>query len=299
MKNITPPCLQVGDKVGITATAKKVTPEEIQHAVQILESWGLEVVLGKHLYKTHHTFAGTDQERTQDLQDMLDRKDIKAILCARGGYGTSRIVDNIDFTLFLQNPKWVVGFSDITVLHSEMHKYGIETLHGCMPVFFPKQTHENLESLKMALFGNPLTISLPALPLNRVGKAEGQLIGGNLSLLVHTLGTPSEMDTVGKILFMEDVGEYLYHFERMMLQLFRAQKLAHLAGLIVGEFSEVRDQDHSFGRNIHEIMADIVASYSYPVAYGFPIGHGKHNLCVIHGGQARLMVGKDSVILNQ
>lgn len=300
MKNITPPCLQKGDKVGIIAPAKKVTPEEMAHAIYILESWGLEVILSKNLYKAHHIFAGTDLERTQDLQEMLDRQDIKAILCARGGYGTSKIVDMLDFTKFLQNPTWVVGFSDITVLHSQIHQYGIETLHASMPLLFSKQTTASIESLKTVLFsGNPRPITLPAQPLNRVGKAEGQLIGGNLSLLVHTLSTPSEIDTVDKILFLEDIGEYLYHLERMLIQLARAQKLKHLAGMILGEFSQIRDQDNSFGKDVPELIADIAAPYSFPVAYNFPIGHEQHNLSLICGRQARLTVGKEMVVLEQ
>ncbi|TAE19158.1 MAG: LD-carboxypeptidase [Bacteroidetes bacterium] len=294
MKNVntllSPPYLQIGDKVGIIAPAKKVEPQEISHAIHVLESWGLEVVLGEHLYKSHYVFAGTDLERTEDLQKMLDRQDIRAIVCARGGYGTSRIVDNLDFTTFKQNPKWIVGFSDITVLHCEVHMQGIESIHGIMPLLFPKQTLATIDSLRQTLFGLPTHIQVPAQPLNRVGKAEGQMIGGNLSLLANIIGTPSEIDTTGKILFLEDVSEYLYHLDRMMVQLHRAQKLKSLAGLVVGEFSELRDQDNSFGKTVHELIADIVAPYNYPVAYNFPIGHEQHNLSIVCGRQAYLDV---------
>jgi muramoyltetrapeptide carboxypeptidase len=294
---LSPPYLQIGDKVGIIAPAKKVEPPEISHAISVLESWGLEVVLGEHLYKSHYVFAGTDLERTQDLQNMLDRQDIKGIICARGGYGTSRIVDNLDFTTFKQNPKWIVGFSDITVLHCEVHRQGIESIHGIMPLLFPKQTLATIDSLRQTLFGLPTQIEVPAQPLNRVGKAEGQMIGGNLSLLANIIGTPSEIDTTGKILFIEDVSEYLYHLDRMMVQLHRAQKLKHLAGLVVGEFSELRDQDNSFGKTVHELIADIVAPYDYPVAYNFPIGHEQHNLSIVCGRQAYLDVNATEVTL--
>jgi muramoyltetrapeptide carboxypeptidase len=294
---LSPPYLQIGDKVGIIAPAKKVEPPEISHAISVLESWGLEVVLGEHLYKSHYVFAGTDLERTQDLQNMLDRQDIKGIICARGGYGTSRIVDNLDFTTFKQNPKWIVGFSDITVLHCEVHRQGIESIHGIMPLLFPKQTLATIDSLRQTLFGLPTQIEVPAQPLNRVGKAEGQMIGGNLSLLANIIGTPSEIDTTGKILFIEDVSEYLYHLDRMMVQLHRAQKLKHLAGLVVGEFSELRDQDNSFGKTVHELIADIVAPYDYPVAYNFPIGHEQHNLSIVCGRQAQFEVNETKAIL--
>lgn len=299
MNLISPPALVQGDKVGIIAPARKVEPQEISHAIQILQEWGLEVILGEHLYKSHYVFAGTDLERTQDLQQMLDRQDIKAIICARGGYGTSRIVDKLDFTLFKQYPKWIVGFSDITVLHCEVHKQGFESIHGIMPLLFPKQTPETIETLHQALWGNPTTIQAIPSYLNRVGKTHGQLIGGNLSLLANVIGTPSEIDTTGKILFLEDVSEYLYHLDRMMVQLARAQKLKNLAGLIVGEFSEIRDQDNAFGKNVHELIADIVAPYAYPVAYNFPIGHEQHNLSVVCGRQATLIVETENIILQQ
>ncbi len=295
----TPPYLKIGDKVAIIAPAKKVVPAEISHAISILESWGLNVVLGENLYKSHYVFAGTDLERTHDLQIMLNNQDIKAVICARGGYGTSRIVDNLDFTHFRQAPKWVVGFSDITILHCEIHKQGFECVHGTMPLLFPKQTHETIESLRKVLFGITEPISILPAPLNRVGEAKGQLIGGNLSLLANTIGTPSEIDMAGKILFLEDVSEYLYHLDRMMVQLFRAKKLQNLAGLVVGEFSEMRDTDNSFGKTVHELIADIVAHYTYPVAYNFPIGHEEHNLSLIFGRQASLYVQADKVLLTQ
>ncbi len=283
MQNITPTYLQKGDKVGITAPAKAVAITEISYAIQVLEEWGLEIILGKNL-------AENELQRAEDLQAMLDSPDIKAILCARGGYGTSKIIDKLNFEKFLQSPKWIVGFSDITVLHSTLHLLGVESIHGTMPALFSKQSTESVESLRLALFGTVQPFALPATPHCRAGKATGQLIGGNLSILVNMLGTPSEVDMAGKVLFLEDVGEYLYHIERMLIQLYRAKKLAHLAGLIIGEFSQIRDQDQSFGKNIHTLINDIVAEYDYPVAHHFPIGHEKENLSLICGRQARLEV---------
>ena len=239
---INPPYLKKNDKVAIIAPAKKVSPQDIKMAVQILESWGLEVILGKHLFKTYNQFAGTDAERTEDLQMMLDNPEIKAIICARGGYGTTRIVDKLDFSEFVIHPKWLVGFSDITVLHCQIHRLGIESIHGIMPLLFPKQTEQTIESLRKGLFGENLELhSIHEHSLNRQGETRGLLIGGNLSLFANNIGTPSDIDTKGKILFLEDVSEYLYHLDRMMIHLYRAEKLRNLAGLIIGQFSEIKD----------------------------------------------------------
>lgn len=299
MKNYKPPCLQAGDKIAIIAPAKKIESENLVPAIKILEAWGLKVVLGRNIYQLYHSFAGTDEQRIQDFQEMLDREDIKAIFCARGGYGVTRIIDTLDFTNFLKSPKWIVGFSDITALHNEIQKYGIETLHGAMPASFATQTTETLDSLRMTLFDMPPDIRLSSISFNKIGEATGKLVGGNLSIIVNTLATPSEIDTVGKLLFLEDVGEYLYHIERMMIQLFRAGKLKDLKGLIIGQFTEIRDQDNSFGKNIQELIAHIIQLYDYPVAYNFPIGHIAHNSPIVCGRQARLIVSEHEAILNQ
>ncbi len=297
MRIFRPPILQAGDQVGIVAPAKRVSQQEMQMAIQILESWGLRVVLGKHLYKIHNQFAGTDLERTEDLQTMLDDAEIKAIICARGGYGTIRIVDKLSFERFLQHPKWLIGFSDITVLHCHLHNLRVESIHGIMPLLFPKQTEQTIESLRKTLFGESLEIEAHPHPLNHPGRAEGMLVGGNLSLFANTIGTPSEVSTRGKILFLEDVNEYLYHLDRMMIHLYRAGKLANLAGLIIGHFTEIQDDEVSFGQTVNELIDQIVQEYNYPVCYDFPVGHEVHNMTMICGRRGRLEISREKVQL--
>lgn len=285
-----PPYLQQGQKVAIVAPAKSINETEIKMAVSIFESWGLQVVLGKNLFNTHHQFAGTDEERAEDFQEMLDKPEIRAIICARGGYGTTRIIDQLDFTGFMKHPKWIVGFSDVTVLHCHLHNLNVETIHGIMPLLFPKQTEVSIESLKQALFGQPLKINSVLSVINKVGSAEGLVVGGNLTLFANAIGTPSEIDTNGKILFLEEVNEYLYHIDRMMVQLKRAKKLDNLAGLIIGHFSGVKDNDVFFGQTVYEIVNDLTKDFDYPVCYNFPVGHEKHNMTVICNRLARLRV---------
>ncbi|OJJ16657.1 LD-carboxypeptidase [marine bacterium AO1-C] len=292
-----PPYLQAGQKVAIVAPAKSINQAEIKMAISIFETWGLEVVLGRHLFKTHHQFAGTDAERAQDFQEMLDNPEIRAIICARGGYGTTRIIDRLDFTAFLQKPKWIVGFSDVTVLHCHLHNFNVETIHGVMPLLFPKQTEISIESLRQALFGRPLKVSSVLSVLNKKGITKGLVVGGNLTLFANAIGTPSEIDTKDKILFLEEVNEYLYHIDRMMVQLKRANKLDGLAGLIIGQFSGVKDNDVFFGQTVYEIVNDLTKEFNYPVCYNFPIGHEKHNMTVICNREARLNVGEKQVEL--
>lgn len=294
---MTPSYLQAGQKVAIVAPAKSIDEAEIKMAVTIFESWGLEVVLGQHLFNTHHQFAGTDEERAQDFQQMLDAPEIKAIICARGGYGTTRIIDQLDFTKFLQHPKWIVGFSDVTVLHCHLHNLNVETIHGIMPLLFPKQTEISIESLKQALFGKPLKVTSTLSVLNRIGKAQGVVVGGNLTLFANAIGTPSEIDTQGKILFLEEVNEYLYHIDRMMVQLRRAGKLDQLAGLVIGQFSKVKDNEVFFGQTVYEIVSDLTTEFDYPVCYNFPVGHEKHNMTIICNRKAHLEVGEKTVEL--
>lgn len=294
---IRPPFLKTGDQVGIVAPAKKVSRQEMEMAIQILEGWGLEVVLGKHLFSTHNQFAGTDTERTEDLQNMLDNPDIRVIFSARGGYGTIRVVDKLKFNQFIRYPKWLVGFSDITVLHCHLHNMGVKSIHGIMPLLFPKQTEQTIESLRKALFGEALEIHTLRHPLNRYGENEGRLIGGNLSLFANTIGTVSEVSTEGKILFLEDVNEYLYHIDRMMIHLYRAGKLRNLEGLIIGQFTQIKDNEISFGKTVHEIIAEIVSEYSYPVCFDFPVGHEIHNMTMICGNRGRLLVDQFGVKL--
>jgi muramoyltetrapeptide carboxypeptidase len=294
---VSPKNLVSGSKVGIIAPAKKVSRQDLEMAIHILENWGLEVELGKHLFNSYNQFSGTDAERTEDLQNMLDNPDIQAIICARGGYGTIRIVDKLDFTKFMQSPKWVVGFSDITVLHCHLYNLGVESIHGVMPLLFPKQTEQTIESLHQVLFGNSSKLDVRPHLLNRLGITEGEMIGGNLSLFANTIGTSSEIDTTGKILFLEDVNEYIYHIDRMMIHLYRAGKLDNLAGLVIGQFTEIKDNEIAFGYTVNEVIEELVREVNYPVCFDFPIGHEIHNLTMICGRRAKLSVSKEEVLL--
>jgi len=292
----TPPSLKTGDKIAIIATARKISPEEVQPAVEMFRKWGLVAVYGSYLFRENHQFAGSDQERTEDLQWAMDDDNIKAIICVRGGYGTVRIIDKLDFSKFQQKPKWIIGYSDVTVLHSHIHKLtGIETLHAIMPVNFPKDGIENqaLASLRKALFNENIHYSINAHPLNREGDAEGILVGGNLSILYSLSGTSSDIDTQGKILLIEDLDEYLYHIDRMMMNLKRNGKLSNLAALIVGGMSDMNDNTVSFGKTAEEIIADAVAEYSYPVCFHFPAGHQEDNRAMILGRKILLNVGEN------
>lgn len=288
---ITPAYLKPGDTVGIVATARKVSPAEIEPAVKTVESWGLAVVCGMNLYAQKNQFAGSDELRTADIQQMLDNTEIKAIICARGGYGTVRIIDKLDFSAFERHPKWIVGYSDITVLHSHIHRhFGIETLHATMPLNFPGDGNNlsSVEALRKALFGETPDYQFNPGPLSRNGHERGLVIGGNLSILCSLSGTPSELETEGKILFLEDLDEYLYHIDRMMMNLKRSGKLDRLAGLVVGGMSQMRDNTIPFGKTAEEIIADSVKEYKYPVLFSFPAGHQDENLPLILGREAVL-----------
>jgi len=287
---LTPPYLKKGDKIAITCPAKKL-PNPMTDAIALLESWGLEVVLGDTVNASYHQFAGDDELRAKDLQRFIDDDSIKAIIAARGGYGTIRIIDRVDFSNFARNPKWVVGFSDITVIHAHLYaNYGAQSIHGQMPVNIPDASTKSLETLKKALFGEDISYTIPPNQLNRLGKATGILIGGNLSLLIAILGSSSDMDYAGKILFIEDVGEYLYSIDRMMHTLKRAGKLTNLAGLIVGGFTEIKDNDIPFGQTVPQIVMEVVKEYSYPVCFDFPAGHIPNNDSLIIGKIIHLSV---------
>ncbi len=296
MKHARPHFLKKGDTVAIIAPARKISEAELDPAIKILESWGLKVKSGKHIYAVDNQFAGTDAERCSDLQTMLDDSNIKAIFSARGGYGAVRIIDKLDFSGLKKNPKWIIGYSDVTVFHSHIHTHtGIETLHATMPINFTKDG-ESLEMLKKTLFGELPSYHIHSHKLNRHGEAEGILVGGNLSLLYALAGTPSDIDTKDKILFLEDLDEYLYHIDRMMIQLKRSGKLAGLKGLVIGSFSEMKDNTVPFGKTAEEIIADAVQEYDYPVCFGFTAGHGNKNLPLIMGGKISLGVDTQSSI---
>ncbi|TGE27258.1 S66 peptidase family protein [Hymenobacter metallicola] len=288
---LTPPALRPHDRVAIVSTARKVSREEMAAAVDILTSWGLEVVLGESTTAEHHQFAGTDEVRRRDLQQQLDDPSIRAVLCARGGYGTTRIIDQIDFSGFAQHPKWVAGFSDITTLNCHLLNLGYESIHGVMPFIFNQTGGEQaLETLRQALFGEPAAYSTPAHPLNRPGTATGELVGGNLTLLQNLSGTASDCALAGRILFVEDVAEYLMNIDRMMVHLDRSGKLRNLAGLLVGHFTDSLDNAVPFGQTPYEIIATYANKYHFPVAYGFPVGHEPQNVALICGRPAQLSV---------
>ena len=291
--SINPPYLKKGDKIAITCPAKKL-PAPMTDAVELLTSWGLEVILGETVGASYHQFAGDDDLRAADMQRFVNDDSIKAIIAARGGYGTIRMVDKVDFSRLNTNPKWLVGFSDITILHTHLHNnYNIQTIHGQMPVNIPDASAKSLESLRMALFGEGISYKHHTHELNRSGEAEGVLIGGNLSLLVAVSGSVSDMDYAGKILFIEDVGEYLYAIDRMVRSLDRAGKLKKLAGLIVGGFSEVKDNEIPFGQTVPEIIMDIVKTYDYPVCFDFPAGHVPDNRSLILGRKIKIIVANE------
>lgn len=281
-EKIRPSYLKTGDSVAIIATARKISAEELNPALDVLKSWGLVPVLGKHIYSIENQFAGSDAQRTEDLQWALDDTNIKAIIIVRGGYGTLRIIDNIDFAAFKKHPKWVVGYSDITVLHTHLQNIGYQSLHATMPINFFKHKGAT-QSLKKALFGEPIEYSIAAHPLNRVGEAEGVLIGGNLSLLYAISGSKSDLNYDNCILFIEDLDEYLYHIDRMMLQLKRSNKLAKLKGLIVGGMSDMKDNTVPFGKTAEEIILDAVKEYDYPVCFQFSAGHIDENYALVMG----------------
>jgi len=295
--NQCPPPLKKGDKIAITCPAKKL-PNPMTDAVKLLQSWGLEVVLGETVEASYHQFAGDDDLRARDLQRFINDDSIKAIIAARGGYGTMRMIDKVDFSPLANNPKWLAGFSDITILHTHLlTNYGLQSIHGQMPVNIPDASAHSLDTLRRALFGEELHYEFSSHASNRSGEASGILTGGNLSLLVAVSGSVSDLDYAGKILFIEDVGEYLYAIDRMMRNLKRANKLKHLAGLVVGSFTDVKDNDIPFGQTVPEIIMDVVKEYDYPVCFDFPAGHIPNNCSLIFGKTVHLSVNDRQVVV--
>lgn len=297
-----PPFLQAGDTIGILSTARKTEAAVIGKASTIIERFGYKVKLAPNLFASANQFAGTDLERIEDMHSLLTDPAVKAIICARGGYGTSRIVDAINWSLLEQQPKWICGFSDVTTLLCHLQRKGIESLHCTMAALFDMEDagkRTSVESIFRLLTGQPFEMEAPAHPFNRSGQATGQIIGGNLSILNHLIGTSSDPDYRGKILFMEDLDEYLYHVDRMMVQLKRSGKLAKLAGLIVGHMSDMNDNPVPFGRTAYEIIREHTAEYDYPVAFGFPIGHEPLNLAVPVGRKVEFGVGDNGAQLQE
>ncbi|HSW68112.1 MAG TPA: LD-carboxypeptidase [Bacteroidales bacterium] len=296
---ITPPYLRQGQRVAVVAPSRFVIPDEIEPAIRLIESWGLEVVRGKSLYRRWNQFAGTDQERAADLQGMLDDTSVKAILFARGGYGAVRIIDKIDFRPFTKHPKWIAGYSDITVFFQHIEKNcGIEVLHAPMLINFDgsNEALSSFETLRKAVFGEPLGYNIDPQPFSRPGVADAPLTGGNLSLLCSLSNSTSEAGTEGKILFFEEVDEYHYHVDRMIQQLKRSGKLSKLAGLIVGGMEKIHDNTVPFGSTTNQIIYEAVKEYNFPVLIGFPAGHTLLNSTLILGRKVSMQVGQKAMI---
>ncbi len=295
---ITPPYLQKGDTVAIVSTARKNIDDNLKPTINLLEGWGLKVKIGNTIGLDYYQLAGTDDQRAADFQEQLDNLNIKAIWCVRGGYGTVKIIDKLDFTKFKQNPKWIIGFSDVTVLHSHLNRIGIESIHGTMPVSIARATDDAKNSLCTVLFGDKLHYTLECDALNHNGKAKGELVGGNLSILYSLLGSPSALDCEDKILFIEDLDEYLYHIDRMMMNLKRNGCLSSLKGIIVGAMTDMKDNDIPWGRNALEIIEDTVKGLNIPIIYNFPAGHIRDNRALIFGRQVSMEVNdKESKVI--
>jgi len=292
-----PEYLKKGDTIGILATARKIDVLSLQPGIKLLESWGLKVVIGKTIGKEEHQLAGPDWQRATDFQEMLDDPGIKAIWAAKGGYGTVRIVDRSNFTHFKKKPKWIVGFSDVTVLHSHINNMNIGTLHAVMAASTKTATLEAIETLRKALFGERLEYHIPKHAFNKTGKAKGELVGGNLSVLYSIQGSPSAVDMKGKILFLEDLDEYLYHIDRMMMNLKRNGSLDGVKGIIIGGMTSMNDNDIPWGKDALQIIQDIVKDLKIPVAYNFPAGHIKDNRALILGKTVTLEVNDAETIL--
>lgn len=296
-----PAYLKKGDLIGIVSTASTVKPKIIESAVELLQSLGYKVLLGEHVFDQHHQFAGKDGHRKADLQSMLNHAEVKAILCSRGGYGTIRTIEHIDWSYFVTNPKWLIGFSDVTVLHSQLNTLGIASIHGVMPRYF-KNDEENTESFNYlinALEGKENKYTIAPSEFNKPGNCSGELVGGNLSILYSLRGTNLDIDTTDKILFIEDLSEYLYHIDRMMMNLKIGGKLQNLSGLIVGSFTNLKDNEIPYGKSFEEIILDAVTDYKYPVMFNFPAGHQADNFALKFGCKAQLQVGSNHVEFQQ
>lgn len=294
---INPPNLKRGDKIAITCPAKSLKAP-MTDAIELLESWGLEVVLGESVNSVFHQFAGIDELRASDMQRFINDDSVKAIIAARGGYGCIRIVDEIDWLPLLENPKWLIGFSDITVFHLQLQSMGLQSLHAQMPVNIVDSSKEGLETLRKCLFGEHLKYEIEANQKNRIGESKGELIGGNLCLLTACINAKNDISYDGKILFIEEVGEYEYSIDRMVRTLDRAGKLKNLAGLIIGGFTDIKVNDIPFGFSAYEIIQEIVSKYNYPVCYNFPAGHLPDNRALIFGQAVNLDVKKEKVFID-
>ncbi len=291
---IVPPFLKPGDRIRIIAPAGKVQKDKVLPGIELLRDEGFEVITGRNVFNQQFQYAGDDKQRAFDLQEAIADPETKAIICARGGYGTVRLLESTDFSPLQKAPKWLAGFSDITVLHAVFNQLGLASIHGAMPGFFleNKKPTRSFFSLMELLRSGTSHITTPAHPLNRVGIATAELVGGNLSLINSLQGTPWQLNTDGKILLIEDVGEYLYHLDRMMQNLRLAGQLKNLAGLVVGGFTEMKDNESPYGKTVEEIIFESVSDYSFPVCFDLPVGHIPKNLSLMFGANYQLEVGE-------
>lgn len=293
---VKPPSLKKGDTIMILSPAGRIKNKaSVEAGIKLANHWGLVVFFGNHMLSQDHTFAGTDTQRTEDMQKALDDPSIKAIWAARGGYGAVRIVDNLDFTKFMENPKWIVGYSDITVLHNKIHELGFQSIHGQMPLTLDLEDpvqKPSIISLQKALFGKKLSYKLDASKFNRLGESKGQVVGGNLSIIYSMLASNTDLDMRGKVLFIEDVGEALYHIDRMMISLKRAGYFKDCKGLIVGNFRLKKNEGNSFGKTLEDIVLDAVEGTYFPVIFNFPAGHIDDNRAIIMGDYVTLKATK-------
>ncbi|MDQ6608779.1 MAG: LD-carboxypeptidase [Bacteroidota bacterium] len=300
---VIPPYLKKGDTIGIVAPSGFMPVEKMQACIEALDDWGYTVEMGSTTHsESFNYFSATDEERLQDLQRMMDDKNIKAILCARGGYGLSRIIDRLSFKLLRKHPKWIIGYSDVTILHSHLNcNYRIASLHAPMAAAFADGEEENvyIRSIKHALEGEKAAYESKPNDFDKQGTAEGELVGGNLSLLAHLVGTASDIKTKNKILFLEDIGEYTYNVDRMLLQLKRAGKLDKLAGLIIGGFTGSKDTERPFGKDVYEIIHDQVKEFDYPISFGFPVSHEKENYALKIGVEHQLIITTEKTVLKE
>lgn len=296
---IRPPLLRKGDTVGIAAPSSYLRKTELEPGLELISSWDLKVVIGKNVYRRNNSFAGTDDQRAEDFQSMLDNPDIKAIICARGGYGTVRIIRQLNFDKFLKNPKWIAGCSDITILHGYLQNLGVESLHSEMPRFVPPAEPDlaSMDSLRAALFGETRQYTIQPNKDNRPGKSRGTLTGGNLSVLYSFAGSDLEPDLAGRILFIEDIGEYLYHIDRMMMNLSIRGRLKDLKGLIVGTMNNMMVSGSGYRKPAYTVIREAVSAYGFPVMFGFPAGHAHPNMSLILGREVEITVDSNQCTL--
>ncbi len=297
---IQPQNLQPGDIIGMVCPAGSIPMERVQKCVETLAQWGYQVKLGKTVGTKSNSFSATDEERASDLQQMLDDTAVKAVLCGRGGYGVSRIIHQLEFNAFQKNPKWVIGFSDITVLHAALQKNGVMSIHGPMAAAFNKgeEGMPYIDSLKAILQGDKTIYKTKSHAFNKLGTISAPMIGGNLCMMAHLIGSENCFDTAGKLLFIEDIGEYHYNLDRLMIQMKQAGLFKQLAGLIVGGFTEMKDPSTDFGATALEIIQSHLVDYDYPICFDFPISHAIENYPVIEGGQYTLSIQSMGVTLS-